>query len=250
MRLGNILENPALDYWEQELGILITDRNEELLHFYENKMVGKLDGMCVYQGVKTVVENKISNSNFKNFTDNFGYILQCQAYMMATDTTQALLLGLQNGKPALKILYRDDDLIEDIKKVVDFAYGVLIGLEEFEDFPIEVTQKYNNVAILDEFNEVSAEDEEMFARLITLKAQKKALETNLKAIEVEIKERFTIGKFENENFKITLSNGTRKGSLNINELSIHMAKEGIKIDLDKFMNPPSTYQTIRTKVVK
>ena len=114
MRLGRCLEDSALNYFEETLGIVIEERNDQLRNFYDNKMLGKIDGMTILNGEKTVVENKISNAKSYRFTENLGYIFQVQSYMMATDTKQALLCGLYQGKPIYKIIQRDEEMIKDI----------------------------------------------------------------------------------------------------------------------------------------
>ena len=125
LRLGRVLEDSVLNYFEEALGIIIEERNDELRVFYDNKMMGKVDGIAVFNGEKTVVENKISNAKSYKFTENMGYIFQVQSYMMATNTKQALLCGLYQGKPVYKVIYRDEEMIRDIKRMVEFVYDML-----------------------------------------------------------------------------------------------------------------------------
>lgn len=247
MALGNHLEDSVINYFEDKLNIKITDRNSQLLKFYDEKLRGKLDGMTYYQGKETVVEIKVSNSKYKKFTENMGYILQCQAYMLATDTQQALLCGLYQGKPIMGLIERDEEIINDIKDMTDFIYNVLIGLEDFANYPTEILEKYSTIQILEPLENFTPKDEEDALNLLVLKEKEKALKSQIRALEASIKDEFEAGKFENDYLVLSVSNGTRKGGLDEDALAIYLASNDIDVDLTKFRKPSSHYKTIRIK---
>lgn len=247
MMLGNVLEDSVIDFFEKKLNITITDRNDKMLTFHDGRMKGKLDGMTALKGKRTVVEIKVSNSTMGPFTENMGYLLQVQAYMYATGTEQALLCGLYKGKPLMKIIKRDEEIIEDIKEMADFIHEVLIGLEDFNNYPTHILEKYSRVTILDDFDEVTAKDEEDFTELLTLKEKKKTLDGQIKEIENRIKANFEPGKFENDYLNLSLSQNSRKGGLDEANLELHLASQGIDINLNDFRKPGSSYKVIRIK---
>jgi len=248
MQLGNFLEDSALDYFEWLLKIKITDRNDAFHRPYEGKMMCKLDGMTMWPNadgeyVKTVVENKISNAQSGKFTENFNYLMQCHMYMIAADTDQCLLLGLYQGKPIYKVITKDPEMVKDIYEMVDFIYGVLIGLEDFEDYPVHLLQKYSQTVLLDDLEGVTGTHEDKLRNLIVLKERQKALGIEVKGIETEIKETFQTGKFKNEFVSLTLSESTRKGGYDMDALSISHPE----IDLEKFRKPNTHSRTLRVK---
>lgn len=241
--LGRVMEDSALDYFEQKLGIKIDKRNEELMTGLEGRLVGKIDGFTVLNDLPTVVENKISNSQSGPFTENMGYVLQCQAYMLMTSAPQALLCGIYQGKPIMKIIKRDEDIISDITEIVEFVHEVLTGLESFENYPRHILEKYSKVQILETLDNFDSKDEEAVNELITLKEKQKVLEGRIKVIEAGLKEKFEAGKFENDYYSFALSEGSRKGGLDEFALSIDYPD----LDLSKYRKPESKFKTIRIK---
>lgn len=241
MRLGRYLEDSALNYFEETLGIVIDERNDQLRNFYDNKMLGKIDGMTLLNGERTVVENKISNAKSYKFTENLGYIFQVQAYMMATDTKQALLCGLYQGKPIYKIIPRDEEMIKDIKRMVDFVYDMLMGFESWENFPYDLVEKYSGKRVLEPIENITEEELDMLDELAELKKEKSDIEKAISKIESYVRERWETGKFDNGTITLTISETTRRGSFDVDKLSIKHPE----IDYSNYFNEPSKYRTIR-----
>jgi hypothetical protein len=241
LMLGRNLEDAALNYFEEAFGIIIEERNDELINFYDNKMKGKIDGMTMFNGVKTVVENKISNASSYKFTENLGYHFQVQAYMMATNTEQALLCGLYQGKPIYKVLARDEEMIADIKTMVDFVYDMLMGFESWENFPYYLVEKYSGITPLEDIQNVSEDEIELLAELADLKEEKSNLEKEIKALESKVKDKWNSGKYENDRIKLTISEVRKRGALDIDRLSI----EHPEIDYSKYIKEDVVYRTLK-----
>lgn len=241
LMLGRNLEDAALNYFEEALGVVIDERNDQLINFYDNKMKGKIDGMTMFNGIKTVVENKISNASSYKFTDNLGYHFQVQSYMMATETEQALLCGLYQGKPIYKVLARDEEMIVDIKTMVDFVYDMLMGFESWDNFPYHLVEKYSGVTPLEPIEDITEEEIELASELIELKAEKSSLEKEIKVIEAKLKDRWDTGKFENDNIKLSISEVRKRGALDIDRLSI----EHPEIDYSKYIKEDVVYRTLK-----
>lgn len=244
LMLGRNLEDAALNYFEEALGIIIEERNDQLINFYDNKMKGKIDGITMFNGIKTVVENKISNASSYKFTDNLGYHFQVQAYMMATDTEQALLCGLYQGKPIYKVLPRDEDMIADIKTMADFVYDMLMGFESWDNFPHHLTEKYSGTTVLEPIEDITDEEIELASELVELKEEKSVLDKEIKAIENKLKSRWETGKFENDNIKLSITEIRKRGAFDIDRLSI----EHPEIDYSKYVKEDTVYRTM--KVIK
>lgn len=241
MLLGKTLEDSVLNYYEEYLNIKITDRNTDMMYFYDGKIKGIMDGMTELNGVKTVVECKVSNSKSYKFTDNMGYILQCQAYMLATDTKQALLCGLYRGEPLYKLIERDEEIIQDIKDMTDFVVNVLIGLDDFSNYPDKILEKYSTIKILPEIETITKSEHEDLLDLIEYKKEEKELKAKIKKIEDNIKNNYDEGVFDNSDYKLTVSMHERKGSYDVIKMSI----EHPEIDYEKYLKPSSSYKTMR-----
>lgn len=241
LMLGRNLEDAALNYFEEAFGIIIEERNDELINFYDNKMKGKIDGMTMFNGIKTVVENKISNSKSYKFTENMGYHFQVQAYMMATNTEQALLCGLYQGTPTYKIIPRNEEMIADIKTMVDFVYDMLMGFDSWENFPYYLVEKYSGVTTLEEIKNISEEEIELLAELADLKEEKSNLEKEIKALENKVKDKWSSGKYENDKIKVTISEVRKRGALDLDRLSI----EHPEIDYTSYLKDDVVYRTLK-----
>jgi hypothetical protein len=241
MMLGRNLEDATINYFEEALGIIIDKRNDELINFYDNKMKGKIDGMTVFNGIPTVVENKISNSKSYKFTDNMGYIFQVQAYMLATNTDQCLLCGLYQGVPIYKVIPRDEEMIEDIKHMVNFVYEMLMGFESWENFPYALVSKYSKVTKLEEITNIAEEEIDMLQELADLKQEKINIEKEIKAIEDRVKDKWSTGKYEDDRIKVTISETHKRGALDVDRLSI----EHPEIDYSKYIKEDVVFRTLR-----
>lgn len=243
INLGKVFEDASLDYFETELGIKISDRNTKTLSFYDDKLHGKLDGLTLYNGEKTVVENKISNSQGGKFTEDIGYHFQCQAYMLATDSKQALLLGIYQGKPIYTLLKRDEGMIADIKTMVDFILDYAQGLESWDNYPVHLMQKYSNTKMLTPIKDVDKGTLEAIKRIKELAESIKVLEKEKAQLEAEIKDRYETGVIESDGIKCTIAEQTRAGGYDIDLMSI----EHPEIDYAKYRKPDSTFRVLRIK---
>lgn len=241
LMLGRNLEDAALNYFEEALGIIITERNDQLINFYDNKMKGKIDGMTIFNDVETVVENKISNARSYKFTENLGYHFQVQSYMLATGKKQALLCGLYQGKPIYKIIPRNEEMIEDIKTMVDFVYDMLMGFETWENFPYNLVEKYSGKTILEDIKNISEGEIDTISELAELKEERSSLDKEIRAIESQLKEKWNTGKYENDNIKLTISEVRKRGSIDIDRLSI----DHPEINYSNYIKDDIVYKTIK-----
>jgi predicted phage-related endonuclease len=246
MSLGREFEDAALNYFEKKLNTSITNRNVETIPLYGSKLVGKIDGMTLLDGVRTVVENKISNSASYKFTDNLGYILQVQAYMMGTETEQALLCGIYQGKPIYKLIKRDEEIIKDIKEIVDFIHSVMLGLETFDNYPTHLLAKYSKTKLLEPLTSVTDYDRATFENLATIRAQIKVLEDQKREIEELIKNKYDTGIYADDNIEVKISEYSKAGGIDVDTLNLDYPQ----IDLSKYTKPPIVYRTITTKFPK
>ncbi len=241
LMLGRNLEDAALNYFEEALGIIITERNDQLINFYDNKMKGKIDGMTIFNDVETVVENKISNARSYKFTENLGYHFQVQSYMLATGKKQALLCGLYQGKPIYKVIPRNEEMIEDIKTMVDFVYDMLMGFETWENFPYNLVEKYSGKTILEDIKNISEGEIDTISELAELKEERSSLDKEIRAIESQLKEKWNTGKYENDNIKLTISEVRKRGSIDIDRLSI----DHPEIKYSNYIKDDIVYKTIK-----
>jgi len=241
LMLGRNLEDAALNYFEEALGIIITERNDQLINFYDNKMKGKIDGMTIFNDVETVVENKISNARSYKFTENLGYHFQVQSYMLATGKKQALLCGLYQGKPIYKVIPRNEEMITDIKTMVDFVYDMLMGFETWENFPYNLVEKYSGKTILEDIKNISEGEIDTISELAELKEERSSLDKEIRAIESQLKEKWNTGKYENDNIKLTISEIRKRGSIDIDRLSI----DHPEIKYSNYIKDDIVYRTIK-----
>jgi predicted phage-related endonuclease len=246
MSLGREFEDAALNYFEKKFGTTITNRNVETLPLYGSKLVGKVDGMTVIDGERTVVENKISNSQSYKFTDNLGYILQCQAYMMGTETEQALLCGIYQGKPIYKLIKRDEDMIKDIREIVEFIHSVMLGLETFDNYPTHLLAKYSKTKILEPLTKVDDKDKAIFENLVTIKEQIKQLELQKKELEEHIKGKFDTGIYTDGVIEVKISEYNKTTGIDVDTLVMDYPN----VPIDKYKKPDTKYRAINTKFVK
>jgi predicted phage-related endonuclease len=246
MSLGREFEDAALNYFEKKFNTSITNRNVETIPLYGSKLVGKIDGMTLLDGVRTVVENKISNSASYKFTDNLGYILQVQAYMMGTETEQALLCGIYQGKPIYKLIKRDEDIIKDIKEIVDFIHSVMLGLETFDNYPTHLLAKYSKTKLLEPLTSVTDYDRAMFANLTTIRDEIKKLEKQKSELEELIKNKYDTGIYVDNDVEVKITEYTKSGGIDIDAFKMDYGT----INLDPYRKPDIKYRTITTKFPK
>lgn len=227
MSLGTELEDGVLNYFEKKLGIIITDRNEQMIYAFDGKLKGKVDGLTLINDEPCGVECKVSNAQSK-FTSNKGYYLQCQCYMAATGYKRWLLCGLYNGKPIFEWIERDDRVIGLIEQVVDFLYDVFIGVADEKDFPYHVTSQFNETPELAPV-EFDADDVALIEELYEKKQQVKDIAGRIDELEKYFKTNFENVKYEGSTFTATI---TKSKSADTFDLSAY------KIDHPDFDDKP------------
>jgi hypothetical protein len=244
--LGNYLEDAALNYFENKLGIKIESRNTELVELYGGKIFGKFDGKTVLDGKKTLVENKISNAKSYKFTENMGYIFQVQAYMMDGDFEQALLCGLYQGKPIYKIIPKDEAMIADIKLMTDFVVGALMGIHDFvEDFPVDLVNKYSSYHPIKKIEHMENDTRSYFVKLGNLNKQKAEIEKQIKELkDIHEDTTFEEGAYEDDFIKVSVRNYDIKGGYDIDLLSL----DHPELNLSKYRKDNTTAQRVTIKI--
>lgn len=243
MDLGNAMEEGCLNYFEKKLNIVIDERNSEYKFAVNNLLKCKRDGRTFIDGVETGVENKYSNSKSKCFTEDFGYELQCQAYMMAWGLDQWLLCGMWQGQPRMKLIKANKEIQKDIEDVVTAVSSILMGISSVEDYPYDIVEKYSKVnrvkSLTDE--DIEEYDKDLLHRIGELKDEIKVRETECKELEEYAKTHYADSKYQDEDYKYVISTGERKGGLDEDKLSI----EHPDIDLTQYRKPSTTYTQIR-----
>lgn len=242
MNLGNFFEDKIIDYFEELLGIIITDRNTKVIHLYDGKLHGKVDGRTIYNGAPAVVEAKMSNSKYKNFTESVGYEIQSQCYMMDDPSIEnTVLIGLQNGKPQYRIIKRDEEMIEDIKTMVDYVLGLMRGDNSWDDYPQHLVEKYSGTKLLPEIDTLEDYEIDYLEKLASLNEQIRDLQQEKSYIESHLKNNYDPGRFENDKVKMVMGVYSRKGGFDIERLKI----DHPDVDLESYRNPDTSYKTLR-----
>ena len=243
MDLGNAMEEGCLNYFEKKLNIIIDERNSEYKYAVNNLLKCKRDGRTFIDGIETGVENKYSNSKTKCFTDDFGYELQCQAYMMAWGLDQWLLCGMWQGQPRMRLIKKNEELQKDIEEVVMCVSSILMGISSIEDYPWETINKYNKVNALKDLSSEDIEDydKELLHRIGELKDEIKIKKLECDELEEYAKTHYAESRYQDEDYKYVISTGTRKGDIDKDKLSI----EHPEIDLENYRKPSTSYSQIR-----
>lgn len=243
MDLGNAMEDACLNYFEKKMGILIDERNSEYKYACEGKLKCKRDGRTFLEGIETGVENKYSNSSSECFTDSLGYEIQCQAYMMAWGLDQWILCGMWNGKPAYKLIKKNEEIQSDIEKIVDAVVEIEMGLREIDDYPWDIVEKYSKQKQLKVLNDEDLEDydKELLKSLGKLKQQKKVIDEKIKELEEYAKLHYEDSKYEDDLFKYTITSSNGKSTFDKNTFSI----ENPTIDISKYYKEGNPFRTIR-----
>lgn len=243
MDLGNAMEEGCLNYFEKKLNIVIDERNSEYKYAVNGLLKCKRDGRTFIDGIETGVENKYSNSKTKCFTDDFGYELQCQAYMMAWGLDQWLLCGMWQGQPKMKLIKKNEELQKDIEDLVTKISSILMGLSTVEDYPWEIVDKYAKVSALKSLDsdDIEEYDKELLHRIGELKDEIKVRETECKELEDYAKTHYADSRYQDEDYKYVISTGTRKGDIDKDKLSI----EHPEIDIESYRKPSTSYAQIR-----
>lgn len=254
MELGKILEDASLNYAEYKLKISIINRNVEVVTGFDDKVRMKLDGECIFNGEPTVVENKVSNSASKRFTDDLGYYLQCQAYMETTGYKQALLLGLYQGKFIWKLIPRDEETIAVMREVINFVWEVFNGLADREDFPYHLTDAWAKRIPLDVVpaEELTDDDIALIEELADIKSDPmmKSMEAREKEITDYLKKRFHNQKVDGENFTCSISTVERAGDLDKDALKDTLNSLLPGFDIESFRKPATSYNKVDIRIKK
>ena len=243
MDLGIAMENGCLDYFEKKLNIIIDERNSEYKYAVNGLLKCKRDGRTFIDGVETGVENKYSNSKSKCFTDDFGYELQCQAYMMAWGLDQWLLCGMWQGQPKMKMIKANKELQKDIEELVTKVASILMGISPIEDYPWDIVDKYSKVSQtkLLSSDDMEDYDKELLHRIGELKDEIKIREIECKELEDYAKMHYNDSRYEDNDYKYVISTSERKGGFDEDKLSI----EHPDIDLSQYRKPSTTFTQIR-----
>lgn len=243
MDLGNAMEEGCLNYFEKKLNIAIDERNSEYKYAVNGLLKCKRDGRTFIDGVETGVENKYSNSKSKCFTDDFGYELQCQAYMMAWGLDQWLLCGMWQGQPKMKLIKKNEELQKDIEEVVTSVASILMGISSMEDYPWEIINKYSKVNALKNLDsdEIEDYDKDLLHRIGELKDEIKLRKLECDELEEYAKNHYADSRYQDADYKYVISTGFRKGDIDKDRLSI----EHPEINIEDYRKPSTSYSQIR-----
>lgn len=248
MNLGNAMEDGCLNYFEMKMGILIDERNSEYKYACNGKLKCKRDGRTFLDGVETGWENKYSNSSSGPFTEDLGYEIQCQAYMMAWGLDQWVLAGMWCGKPYYKLIKANPEIQADIEAIVDAVVEIEMGLREIDDYPWDIVAKYSKQVKLKELNDEDLEqyDKDLLNSIGKLKQQKKVIEDKLKELEGYAKDHYDDSKWEDKDFKYVISTSNGRTTFDKATFSI----ENPTIDIMKYYKEGTPFRTIRCTAKK
>lgn len=248
MNLGNAMEDGCLNYFEMKMGILIDERNSEYKYACNGKLKCKRDGRTFLDGVETGWENKYSNSSSGPFTEDLGYEIQCQAYMMAWGLDQWVLAGMWCGKPYYKLIKANPEIQADIETIVDAVVEIEMGLREVDDYPWDIVAKYSKQVKLKELNDEDLEqyDKDLLNSIGKLKQQKKVIENKLQELEGYAKNHYDDSKWEDKDFKYIISTSNGRATFDKATFSI----ENPTIDIMKYYKEGTPFRTIRCTAKK
>ena len=248
MNLGNAMEDGCINYFETKMGILIDERNSEYKYACDGKLKCKRDGRTFLDGVETGWENKYSNSSSGPFTEDLGYEIQCQAYMMAWGLDQWVLAGMWCGKPYYKLIKANPEIQADIEAIVDAVVEIEMGLREVDDYPWDIVAKYSKQVKLKELNDEDLEqyDKDLLNSIGKLKQQKKVIEDKLQELEGYAKSHYDDSKWEDKEFKYTISTSNGRATFDKATFSI----ENPTIDIMKYYKEGTPFRTIRCTAKK
>lgn len=248
MNLGNAMEDGCINYFETKMGILIDERNSEYKYACDGKLKCKRDGRTFLDGVETGWENKYSNSSSGPFTEDLGYEIQCQAYMMAWGLDQWVLAGMWCGKPYYKLIKANPEIQADIETIVDAVVEIEMGLREVDEYPWDIVAKYSKQVKLKELNDEDLEqyDKDLLNSIGKLKQQKKVIEDKLQELEGYAKNHYDDSKWEDKDFKYTISTSNGRATFDKATFSI----ENPTIDIMKYYKEGTPFRTIRCTAKK
>ena len=248
MALGNHLEDAAISYFQDEIfKVPVVNRNEEVKWGYDGKIRYIIDGIIKFPDGDKIFENKISNAVSGRFTDNMGYHLQVQTYMMCEDLDGAVLAGLYQGKPIYKMIDRDEDIINDIKEMTDFVVLALQGMVDFyDDFPVHILEKYSTSTIHEPIEHLSEGTIEYLHKLAELQKARKDIDDEIKELERRHEHDYELseGSYEDDKIRVVVSTYERKGGFDLDRFR----EDHSDVDYDLYMKPNTTVRLRRIKL--
>lgn len=244
MRLGTVLEDAVLDYFqgEQWLNEVIFDRNTDRRIGMDHMVSYMIDGRTQ----DAIVDCKVSASQ-ESFIFNKGYEVQMNIYMESEGLDKAHLLGLDKGVPTWRTLHKNEELLFDIKVVVSNVYAILMGILPPDMLDLSVAEKYSGT-IYNEDEEVVFDEEKDLAFLMEMVDNKtyiKNLQDRNKEIDAYFKDKYPFTKFANDKVSISIVEQSRKGSLDKAKVLLDYPD----LDFDKYVGEPTTFKVIRTKEI-
>lgn len=244
MELGNYLEEGTLNYFETAnwLNEPIFDRNTEVREGLNGMVRYKIDGRTE----DAVVDAKITSGE-QAFVFNKGYLCQLHIYMMAEGLRKAHLIGVHQGTPKWRTLHFDDEFAQDILEVVTYVYGMLNGINDWDNYPYHILDKYSSV-IYDKDNEQQLQKAHLtlVEEYLDLNEKIKLLETRKKEIAEEFNSNYKYVDFKDNNYKVKIAEQSRKGSFDLSLLLIDYPE----LDIDKYTKEPTVFPKIDIRRVK
>lgn len=248
MALGNHLEDAAINYFQDEIfKVPIVNRNEEVKWGYDGKIRYIIDGIIKLPDGDRIFENKISNAVSGRFTDNKGYHLQVQTYMMCEDLDGAVLAGLYQGKPIYTMIERDEDMINDIKRMTDFVVLALQGMVDFyEEFPVDILEKYSVQKIYEPITDLSSITIDYLHTLGRLQAEAKEIDKQIKDLNRAHENDFEIteGTYEDDVVHVSVNAYERKGGFDLDRFK----EDNPYLDIEQYMKPNIPIRTRRIRL--
>lgn len=265
MDLGNAMEDAVLDYWEEKFGTTIYDRNINTKTVLDGKLRVRKDGHMLLDGDEEVVESKFVNSG-QSFINNKGYHIQVYAQIIAeqdqgNEVYNGRLLGMYQGRPHQIKLTINDEIKEDMLRMIDAVVGILEMSDkyltengEYPDldvmeymFPWELVEKYSG-ADLTKSEDYDEEDDVYLSEMAEIKSMQK----DLKAREDELKE-YLNSKYDvvehlvlDNGYKFAIRNTRRKGGIDLDLLQTDYPE----LDLEKYRKEDSAYSTLTLRELK
>lgn len=241
MELGNHLEEGATNFFQDVIfKVPITDRNSEVKWGYDGKIKYAIDGMMELEGVKTVFENKISNSQSGRFTDNMTYLIQIHAYMLVEDVQQGVLAGIYQGRPIYKVIQRDEELIKDIKVMIEFVVNALNGLVDFyEEFPVDILDRYSINKLYEPIEDLSSITVNYLHELARLSEERKAIDKKIKELNAMHENDYEVseGVYDDDVINLRVSKYERRGGFDVDLFK----EDNPYLDLERYYKPNRTF---------
>ena len=123
-----------------------------------------------------------------------------------------------------------------------------MGIRSIDDYPWDVVEKYSKQKQLKVLTDDDLEeyDKQLLNSVGKLKAQKKAIEDKLKELEEYAKLHYEDSKWEDADFKYSISTSAGRSTFDKNTFSI----ENPTIDINKYYKEGTPFRTIRCTAKK